>query len=73
MSDVYEIENDGANYSSHGAIAELVVKKNEIMQMKKEILHLKELLKEAEPAIEFAKCFSHDSYKKLLEEVEKLK
>jgi len=52
-------------------LAELLMDQN--YGKKQEITHLKKLLKQADPAIEFANCFSPDSYKKLLEEVEKLK
>lgn len=38
MSDTYEIENDGASYSQHGVIAELVAKNCEILQLKKDII-----------------------------------
>ena len=69
MSDVYEIENDGANYSSHGAIAELVVKKNEIMQMKKEILRLKDLIRTGRDHLLKADYFDEPHIREFLNKV----
>lgn len=42
MSDIYEIENDGSNYSSGGCIVELVVCKSKVSKLEKEIKKLQE-------------------------------
>lgn len=73
MSDTYEIENDGDNYSNIGCITELVVCRSEKIQLKKQIEKLQKQLEITEKFIsDFKEIFEQEKDDTILSELDDL-